>query len=216
MAVKTRLEEVDTPNLEVVMPGVVIPADPEETMLSREDARKRLGVRDDALLLVAIGRFQADKGFEPLVNAMAKVRDKHPLARLYLSGSGSEPPPIHQEGVDVTGPVPTVWPALCAADLVVVPSRRAGFSLLAAEAMWAGVPVLMRSSGGLVDMGEEGLNAFFFAADDELAPRINEILDMELARETVARGGQLRSQARFKFDRFAREMAHVYREVAGA
>lgn len=214
--VKQALDDVDTLNLEVIMPGVVLPPQPDDATMSREAARQKIGVRDDALLIVAIGRFVADKGFDALVDAFSLVRAQHPEARLFLSGAGPEPPPIHQEGIDVTGPQSSVWPALCAADLVVVPSKRAGFSLVAAEAMWAGVPVLMRSTGGLPDMGEEGLNAFFFHGDDELGPRLNEVLDMELTRETVARGGQLRAQARFKFDRYAREMAHVYREVAGA
>lgn len=214
-AVKTALDDVDTLNLEVVAPGVADTESPLATM-SREDARAKIGIRDDAFLIVGMGNFVADKGFDALVEAFPSVLERVPNARFYLSGSGPEPPPIHQEGMEVRGPLSSVWPALCAADLVVVPSRRAGFSLLGAEAMWAGVPVLYRRTGGLVDMIDEGINGYFFDEDEDLAAKIIEVYESDLTRESVARSGLLRAQARYKFERYAREMAHIYREVAGA
>lgn len=212
--VKERLDAADTLNLEVAMPGVAPPEDLGET--TRDAARKQLGIRDDAKLVVACGRFVADRGFEALTTAFEDVRRELPDATLLLSGAGPEPPPIHQDGVDVRGPLASVWPALCAADLVVVPSTRAGFSLFGAEAMWAGTPVLYRNTGGLRDMAENGSTAFFFDLDVDLAPRIVEILESDLTRETVANAGNLRAHARYKLERYARETAQVYREAVGA
>ncbi|MBL8065759.1 MAG: glycosyltransferase family 4 protein [Chthonomonadaceae bacterium] len=210
--VKQVLDEEHTTNLEMIVPGVQAPNE----WPTREQAREALGVREDTKLIVAMGQFVMQKGFDPLVEAMATVRSEVHGARLFLSGAGPEPPPVFQDGVDIKGPVPDVWAVLPAADLVVVPSLQAGFSLLGAEAMWTGAPVLFRRAGGLVDMADENINAFFFEHDHELGQKIVDILDMELTVESVARSGQLRSQARFKFERFARETAQVYREVAGA
>ena len=76
--------------------------------------------------------------------------------------------------------------------------------------------MLFRRAGGLVDMVDEGINGFLFDDDESLADKIVDVWESELTRESVARAGQLRSQARFKMERYAREMAHIYREVAGA
>ena len=213
-AVKSALDEVDTLSLEIVVPGVPPPQDGESEM-SREEARSRIGIRDDAFLIVAMGNFVPDRAFGSLIDSYQDILSKLPNARLYVSGSGPNPPPIHQDGIEVRGPQSSVWPPLCAADLVVVPSLRAGFSLLGAEAMWAGVPVLFRRTGGLVDMADDGINGFFFDSDESLADKVVEAYESDLTRDSVARSGQLRAQARFKFERYAREMAHIYRDVAG-
>lgn len=214
-AVKSALDEADTLNLEVLVPGVPL-RDPAVAQMDRQDARARIGVRDDVQLVVGLGAFTADHALEALVDAFDKVRAELPGTRLLLSGAGPNPPPIHQEAIDVRGPQASVWPLICAADLVVVPSRRAGFSLVAAESMMAGIPVLFRKAGGLCDMAEDGINGFFFSEDDGLGAAVVEALTTDMTRDSVARAGQLRAQARFGFDRYARETAHLYREVAGA
>lgn len=214
-SVKAALDEADTLNLEVLVPGVPL-VDKDDPHMDRHEARARIGVREDALLVLGLGNFTVDRALDVLADQFEPVRTALPSARLLLSGAGPNPPPIHQEGIDVRGPQASVWPMICAADLVVVPSRRAGFSLVAAEAMLAGIPVLFRKTGGLNDMAEDGINGFFFESDSDLASSIIGALESDLTRESVARAGQLRSQARFGFDRFVRETAHLYREVAGA
>ncbi|MBS1723272.1 MAG: glycosyltransferase family 4 protein [Armatimonadetes bacterium] len=215
-AVKQELEAVDALNLEVVTPGVPLPMDPTLPQMPRLAARQQLDIRDDVKLIAGLGRFEPDKGFDDLAGAFERLRQRVPSARLLLSGTGSQPPPIHQEGMDVRGPLPSVWPALCAADLVVVPGRRNGFSLVGAEAMWAGAPVLFRESGGHMDMADEGSTGFFFKDDYDLADKIEQALELESTRNSVAYAGQLRAQARFQMARFCKDMARVYRELAGA
>ncbi len=214
--VKQKLDEADTLNLDVIVPGVPVPADPSETFIDKTEARSKLGLRDDAVIIAAVGRFVPERGFDALVSAFDNVRYAVPKARLFISGSGPHPPPIHQEGIEVRGPLSSVWPLLRAADLVVVPSRRCGFSLVGAESMTAGAPVLFRNVGGMPDMAEAEVNAFFFNNDDDLSSRIIQVLELEMTRETVAKAGQMRAESRFKFVRYARQLAEVYRDSAGA
>jgi len=211
-SVKAELDRADALNLETIVPGVPTPDGP---LPDREASRAKLGVREDALLVLALGRFDRDKGYPELVEAFRAVRRDSPETRLLVSGAGPFPPPLHQDGVEVRGPLSDVWEAYAAADLVVVPDRKCGFSLVAAEAMWAGVPVLLRNEAGLRDMAESGANAFYFDDDQDLAEQIKAALDMAMTRETVARSGRIRAESRFKFGRFVRDMAHVYKELGG-
>jgi len=160
-------------DLEVFAPG------------DQRSARRRLGVREDAAVLLFAGRIQALKGPDVLVRAAAAMLRRDPSLRPRLvvvvvggpSGSGLGRP--HElealaRGlglVDVPGvadvvrfeppaPRPVLADWYRAADLVAVPSSNESFGLVALEAQASGTPVVAASVGGLrtaVADGESGV-----------------------------------------------------------
>ena len=131
-------------------------------------ARRRLGIADDAYLLLFVGRIQPLKAPDVLLRSAARLLARRPELRARLqvavvggpSGSGYAQPRQLQSlagslGItDVVRFVPPVeqrelpwW--YRAADVTVVPSHSESFGLVAIESQACGTPVVAASVGGL-------------------------------------------------------------------
>ncbi|WP_424940519.1 glycosyltransferase family 4 protein [Aliiroseovarius sp. S253] len=100
--------------------------------------------------LVAVGRLDWQKGFDLLMQSLAKLRETHPDINLTIFGEGPERPSLERlrselelDGV-VSMPGTTqkhgAW--LGEGDIVVVTSRYEGFCNVVAEATLSGVPIV--------------------------------------------------------------------------
>ena len=135
--------------------GVLIPngVDVDKfTPADRAAARVRLGIPSDEIAVVCVGRMARQKGQDLLLAAWAEL--KAPGASLYLVGDGPDRESIERaaarlETVRVVPGVsdPRDW--FAAADLVVLPSRWEGASLVLLEAMAMGRSLVGFDVGGL-------------------------------------------------------------------
>jgi D-inositol-3-phosphate glycosyltransferase len=145
----------------------------------RAAARARLGLAEDAHVLLFAGRIQPLKAPDVLLRAVGVLLEEDPSLRSRLvvpvvggpSGSGLEHPEALADlaaelGIsDVVRFVPPVTQAKLAewstaATLVAVPSYNESFGLVAAEAQATGTPVIAAEVGGLptvVRHGHSGL-----------------------------------------------------------
>jgi len=100
--------------------------------------------------IVFVGYDWERKGGPEVVDAFAQVRRQLPNATLTIVGAS---PAISQAGVDVVGPVPPteVGRFLGRASAFCMPSRREPFGLVYIEAMHAGLPVVARRQGAVLD-----------------------------------------------------------------
>jgi glycosyltransferase involved in cell wall biosynthesis len=130
--------------------------------------RRRLGVADDEVMLLYVGRLNPDhqpyKGTAELLGLYEDLRREHPRARLVMAGFGDDDDAAWVRAGGAI-PYPNVpvdeMPALyAAADLFVTCSRWEGFNLNLAEAQTAGTPVIAYRVGAhpeVVDHGRSGL-----------------------------------------------------------
>lgn len=123
------------------------------------------------LQLVAAGRFVQEKGFDVLLDAVAICRDRGADVRLKLIGAG----PLEAElraragdGVHIQpfGERRVLHEAVLAADALVMPSRREGYGMMAAEAAMLGRCVVASAVGGLREIVEPGRNGLLVPAED--------------------------------------------------
>jgi glycosyltransferase involved in cell wall biosynthesis len=126
--------------------------------------RASLGTPDDAPLALALGRLHPNKGFDVLLDAMAKAPGLH----LWLAGEGEERAALERKlaALDLTARVRILgWredvPALlAAADMLVSSSRHEPLGNVVIEAWAAEVAVVATASEGpraLIRDGETGL-----------------------------------------------------------
>lgn len=114
--------------------------------------RELLGVPSGTPVLFVAGQICRTKGQDLAVRALAIVRRTHPSAVLAVAGRG-RPRKHHQgEGVRLIGYREDLPELLPHATIVVVPSRREAFGLVAAEAMACGVPVVAADAGGVAEV----------------------------------------------------------------
>ncbi|HQX88539.1 MAG TPA: D-inositol-3-phosphate glycosyltransferase [Ornithinibacter sp.] len=135
---------------------------------SKAEARARVGIPADAVLLLFVGRIQPLKAPDVLVRAAAELVRRRPDLRSSLvvgilggaSGTGVRNPMgltelAQQLGIaDLVRFVPPVDRSTLAqwyraADLVAVPSHSESFGLVAVEAQACGTPVVAANVGGL-------------------------------------------------------------------
>lgn len=132
--------------------------------------RSELGIVDEALVSVALGRFVPKKGFEDLLAAMALLPDSvggRPH-HLVLMGDGPMRETLERQALSLgirdrvhfTGWVQASVPALAVGDVMICPSREEPLGNVILEAWSRGLPVLStRTAGGreLIDEGATGL-----------------------------------------------------------
>ena len=137
------------------------PIDPAAKQAARDQALHWSGPGPH---LLAVGRLAPEKGFDLLLEALARVRKEFPAADLTIAGSGGHEGRLRAqcrrlglEGyVRFAGQVKTPYAFYPGASAFVLPSRYEGMPNALLEAGVAGLPIIaLPSSGGVVDLLRE-------------------------------------------------------------
>jgi glycosyltransferase involved in cell wall biosynthesis len=104
------------------------------------------------------------------------------------------------------------------ASVVVVPSRREGYGMVAREAMAYGRPVVATAVGGLLDAVEDGLTGLVVPARDPVALRraLERLLGDSSLRAEAGRASRRRAHASFGRAAAAEGLVRVYGELSPA
>ena len=217
---------------------VNISIDQERFAAPRRDAtevRRSLGVPDGAPLLGEVAQITPWKGQIVAIEALARVRERHPDAHLVLVGdiAFAGPAPrydnaaylarLHErvgelgleDAVHFAGHRDDVPDVMAALDLFLLPSWRDAFGTAAAEAMACGTVPLVSSDGGVGEYVADGVCGRVLPPRDAeaWARAAIELLDDPVRREEMA--GRAREVARrFTDEAYAAGMMAAYRAVA--
>lgn len=170
----------------------------------------------DILKLAFVGRFDKQKGFDLLMNALSKIKRKD--IKLTLIGDfvvSKDKVDINDCRVDEKGWLAHdgVIDVLRRQDYLIMPSRWEGFGLTAVEAMALGVPVIYSDRGALPEVvGDAGIK--YAMEKDESADGLVQIIS---SLKKPSAGEIERAVERAKlFDSkvMAKEMVEIYLELA--
>jgi glycosyltransferase involved in cell wall biosynthesis len=160
--------------------------------------RRRFGLRDGERVVLFVGRISRLKNLEQLILAFGKAAlDK---TRLVLVGPMDEPDYTARlrallsetglgEKVLLTGPLYEAdkLPAFAAADLFVLPSLYESYGVAAAEAVAAGVPVLLTEECGIAPVIHRRAGLAVPLGVESLAAALRTLLDDSTEREALVR-----------------------------
>lgn len=182
--------------------GVVLPnfvdMDALRPSAAGDRLRPLLGVPPETPVLLVAGQICRTKGQDLAVRSLGIVRRSYPSAVLALVGPGRPKPQHRGEGVHLLGYRDDLPELLPQATLVVVPSRREAFSLVAAEAMASGVPVVAADAGGVAEVVSGGAGQLVPTNDHAaLAKAIVELLADPAARARQAEAGRRIARERY-------------------
>jgi phosphatidylinositol alpha-1,6-mannosyltransferase len=208
----------------VVPPGVDItrfrPLESDE----RDAARRKHGLPLDAVVVLGASRLVPRKGFDVLIDAVARLRPERPNLVLAISGAGRDRSRLERiatrAGLDVRflGRVgdDELAPLYGAADVFAAPCRnrwggleQEGFGIVFVEAAAAGVPAVAGASGGTdeaVADGETGVVVTRPSDVDAVASAVGRLVDDPALRHRMGAAARTRAVAMFAYDVLARRL----------
>jgi glycosyltransferase involved in cell wall biosynthesis len=190
--------------------------------------RRKLGVKDDERMILAVGRLSKEKAQIDLLHAFRKLSDTHAEinARLVIVGDGPERENLEMTAASLgisdrvifTGQARNVEAYYAAADVLANPSHSEGSPYVLLEAMAANLPIVATAVGGVPEMVENNQTALLVPASDPqaMADAIARILSDEQLGQRLAASASTLGAFRFSPESYVRSLITVYREALGS
>jgi glycosyltransferase involved in cell wall biosynthesis len=189
----------------------------------RARIRQELGIPQDDLVFLFLGRLNRDKGVLDLARAFAGIAADYPDAHLLLVGpdEGNLLPALAELTAGCAAQVHQVGYAarpedyMAAVDVFCLPSYREGFGTVVIEAAAAGIPAIATRIYGVVDAVEEGRTGLLFPPRDIAALQacLCEMADDPARRRQLGAQARLRAQADFSSETVATAWLDYYRRL---
>ncbi|MEJ2701038.1 MAG: glycosyltransferase [Sedimentisphaerales bacterium] len=131
-----------------------------DVSISKADARKMLGVPEDAFVFGTAGRLAPTKGLTYLMEAFSKVKTQQPSAQLVLLGDGPSRAELEgqvsslpcRDSIHLLGHRGGIEQLMRGMDVFVLPSVAEGMPRVILEAMASGVPCIAPAVGGIPEI----------------------------------------------------------------
>jgi glycosyltransferase involved in cell wall biosynthesis len=183
-------------------------------------SRATLATPGDVPVLIAAGRLHPNKGFDVLLDAMARLEEAH----LWLAGSGPLDAQLKAQAcrlgiadrVHFLGWRGDIISLISAADVLVCPSRLEPLGNVVLEGWAQGSPVVAAASAGPAALIEEGQSGLLVPIDDAsaLAAALQRIIDDGALRTTLADGGRAAFEASFTKDAVVKQYQALFELIS--
>jgi glycosyltransferase involved in cell wall biosynthesis len=225
------LEEEQLKQWHFKPPSVVIPnpldMTPFQQLPERGKLRQSLGIPSNGTLSLFVGRLHKMKRLGLMIEAFAKVTERISDGHLLIvgpegDGSGERAKKqvfelglsdrVHFAGMLTGAPL---MQAYADADMLVLLSYRENFGMVVAEAMAAGLPVLVSREVGLAEEVAQAGAGFVVPAEvGQVAQAWQEILAKSDLRQAMGQRGKALVQQRFASDVVARQMLGLLASIS--
>lgn len=187
------------------------------------EARRRLGIPQEAFLVGWFGRMTAVKRTEDLLHVLVALRRHGVDAALLLVGDGDDRPRLeqlaHELGVARSclflGYQEDVAPFYAISDAVVLTSANEGTPVTIIEALAAGRPVVATEVGGVADVVDDGATGFLVdpGDTDAMADRLARLAADPGLAAALGSEGRRRVTERYAVARLVDDVDRLYRAL---
>ena len=144
--------------------------------------------QDDVFKILSIGRLEEEKNLFMLLHALNKINGKW---KANIIGDGSKRKVLEgaakilriNENISWSGWQEEPWKSIDEASICISTSNTEGFSMVLAEALARGIPVISTRCGGPMDIVQDGINGWLVDRNDyfKVAEIINSIISKKIA-----------------------------------
>jgi len=187
----------------------------------KEEVREELGIKENEVVFMFLGRMNSDKGINELAEAFNRVRKKRVNARLLLVGGDEEnlTPIVKQKVKDVDsvlfyGVTSKPERLLQACDVFCMPSYREGFGTSIIEASLLEKPIICSNTYGLMETIVEGKTGLRHkVADvDSLYFAMEKLINDKNLRRLLGKGGREYVLGNFSAQKISEKWVEFYKQ----
>lgn len=190
----------------------------------RNILRSDLGINDDVIVFLYVGRIAKDKGLYDLVSAMNMVSTQYPDAELWVVGPDEAG--IQQDlSQQISANTRVRWLGktfhperyMAAADALVLPSYREGFGSVIIEAASCGIPAIAYKTEGVIDAIEDQSTGILVEKFNikEFSRAMIQFIENPDWRKHLGSLAKMRSEEMFSSEIIAEEWERYYRSHVG-
>jgi glycosyltransferase involved in cell wall biosynthesis len=202
----------------VIYPGVRFPE-----LLPKAEARRRLGIPLDVVVVAFIGRLARIKRPDRMIDVAALLHASQPEVRFIVAGDGdlraSLQHRIDKDDLPVTllGWRTDIGTILSACDAVLMTSDNEGTPLVLIEAEMAGIPVVSTRVGSVSEIVDHGRTGFVTGRDArEIQEALQELTGNAPLRSQMGSSAAVWAGERFGLNRFVAAQAQLLRSAVAA
>jgi glycosyltransferase involved in cell wall biosynthesis len=187
---------------------------------TRLDIRREIGINEDSIVILFLGRINRDKGVLDLAKSFTAIAAIIPNAILLLVGPDEEQIfediqricNVYRERIKRVDITPYPQRYLLAADILCLPSYREGFPLVIIEAAATGIPAICSRIYGITDAVEDGKTGLLFTAGDvdELTQALLKLIQNPQLRQQLGKAARARVIKLFPSHKIIEEMLALY------
>jgi glycosyltransferase involved in cell wall biosynthesis len=188
---------------------------------ARVAAREALRLPQEATVAAYVGRLDDPKNEGWMISIALAARERIPNLRVLMVGEGPNEPKLRrriaeagvQDMITLLG-YRDPLPCYQAADIVMLPSAQEGFSLVCAEAMSVGLPVLRTRTSGTTELIVEGITGRSVPIQHDAFVRAAlEMLGDEPAMRRMGAAAAQHIRGRFSFAQQVNDTIALYRRL---
>ena len=200
--------------------------DPDSVGLHQKDELKtKLGINDDDMVFVFVGRMVKDKGVNELVQAFDNLTSSYINTKLILVG----PHENHLDPLDSSteelietnnqiisaGMQMDIRPYVAISDVLVLPSYREGFPNVVLQGASMGLPCIVSDINGCNEIITHGENGLIVPPKDisGLEEALKYCIDNRLKVDELGRNTRSRIVAKYKRDYLWNELLNLYNSL---
>jgi N-acetyl-alpha-D-glucosaminyl L-malate synthase BshA len=196
--------------------------EPRAPRRSREEVRRELGLRDEAMIFHS-SNLRPVKRIDLLLETVARIRPREAFKLVVLAGGDFSPfaKDVRRLGladrVIVRENVTDIEEYLQAADLGLFTSESESFCLSILEAMCFACPSVAPRIGGIPEVIEDGVTGLLLPFGDcgAFARAIENLIQDETRRTVLGRAAQTRARENFSANVIVPRYESLYRRVCG-
>jgi glycosyltransferase involved in cell wall biosynthesis len=186
----------------------------------RVKLRTSIGAPADAPVVSLVGELNERKQQRVVIEAMPKVLEKFPAARVLFVGDGDDRAALEavvkerglQASIVFTGFRTDVAEIMMGSDALLLPSRVEGFGYVLVEAMAAGIPCIASNASSIPEIVEDGVTGILHAVGDSgaIADAINDLLSNPERVRAMGEAGARVAREKFALSRMLDQVEEVF------